>query len=209
VSLFRRFVADPPPLTVEAGPLLLRPPIMADYEAWAALRAESRSFLEPWEPVWGRDDLERSAFRRRLRRYQEEMDRDEAYPFLIFRKADGALLGGLNLTNVRRGAADMVSLGYWMGRHHADQGHMTRAVRAVAHTTFNELRLRRIEAACLPENKASMRLLEKVGFQREGLARDYLAIAGRYRDHVLFSLLKHEFRAVPPAPPSPGVDTEA
>jgi len=195
MSLFRRFVADANPLVIEARHLMLRPPVLGDYEAWAALRAESRAFLEPWEPLWGRDDLERSAFRRRLRRYQDEMERDEAYPFLVFRKADGVLLGGLNLTNIRRGAADMVSLGYWMGRPHATQGHMSLAVAAAARAAFSDLRLRRIEAACLPENHASIRLLEKIGFQREGLARDYLAIAGRYRDHLLFALLKADFAA--------------
>lgn len=193
--IFRRQSWDATALTIDAGDLYLRPPMLADYEAWTALRHSSRAFLEPWEPTWGPDDLSRGAFRRRLRRYAEEIERDEAYPFLLFRKHDGALLGGLNLTNVRRGAAEMVSLGYWMGAAFAGQGHMTRAVRVAAPFAFDTLRLRRIEAACLPENTASIALLQKVGFQREGYARDYLSINGAWRDHLLFALLERDLAA--------------
>ena len=76
---------------------------------------ESRDFLTPWEPTWPADDLTRAAFRRRLQRPCERSRRDEAYPFLIFREGDGALLGGLTLGQVRRGVAQACTLGYWMG----------------------------------------------------------------------------------------------
>ena len=181
-----------PALLIEAGPLLLRPPQPDDYEAWASLRAASRTFLEPWEPVWPEDDLTRAAFRRRLRRYDDEIARDEAYPFLVFDRASEALRGGLTLSNIRRGVAQTASLGYWMGEAFAGRGVMTAAVHALLRGAFTGLSLRRVEAACLPENAASIRLLEKAGFQREGLARDYLCIAGRWRDHLLFARLSRD-----------------
>ncbi|HEX2255376.1 MAG TPA: 30S ribosomal protein S5 alanine N-acetyltransferase, partial [Afifellaceae bacterium] len=74
--------------------VFLRTPTVADYQAWAELRAESRAFLTPWEPTWPADDLTRTAFRRRIRRYVSEIREDHAYPFFIFRQADYALLGG-------------------------------------------------------------------------------------------------------------------
>ena len=77
-----------------------------------------------------------------------------------------------------------------MGAPHAGKGHMTRAVAAAARFGFSTLRLHRIEAACLPDNVASMTLLERNGFRREGLARAYLRINGAWRDHVLFALLE-------------------
>ncbi len=169
--------------------LRLRPPELDDFPFWERLRSESKSFLEPWEPLWPEDDLTRTAFRRRIRRYTAEIEADEAYPFLIWSMADGALLGGLTIGNVRRGAAQSATLGYWMGARYAGQGIMTRAVTLACRFGFGPGKLDRIEAGCLPENAASIRLLEKVGFRREGLARNYLSIAGRRRDHILFGLL--------------------
>jgi len=172
--------------------LYLRAPQMADFAQWAALRAESRHFLEPWEPLWPADDLTRTSFRRRVRRYAQEIASDTAYPFLVFRQEDDVLLGGLTLGFVRRGVAQTCTLGYWIGERHARHGHMTRAVRAAVGFAFRNLALRRVEAACLPSNAASIRLLEKVGFSREGYARRYLCIAGTWQDHLLYALLSDD-----------------
>ena len=175
----------------------LRPAEMRDFEQWARLRERSRAFLAPWEPTWPADDLTRSSFRRRLRRYSEEIDRDEAYPFLLFREGDNSLLGGLTLGQVRRGVAQAATLGYWMGTDYAGRGFMGRAVRAATGFGFATLRLHRIEAACLPHNTASVRLLERVGFQREGYARAYLRINGAWQDHLLFALLEGDKVSTP------------
>ena len=172
--------------------LFLRTPSLADYSEWAELRAESRAFLTPWEPTWPADDLTRTAFRRRIRRYQSETREDHAYPFFIFRQSDGALLGGITLSNVTRGMTQTATIGYWMGQRHAGQGAMSRAVRAIVPFAFSTLHLHRIEAACLPHNGASMRLLEKVGFRREGLARGLVCINGRWQDHIVFALLSDD-----------------
>jgi [ribosomal protein S5]-alanine N-acetyltransferase len=189
VLLFSRAATARPDLTLEGGGLLIRPPQMADFSQWAALRAESRAFLQPWEPTWPADDLTKAAFRRRITRYQRELDKDEAYPFFLFSTRTGALLGGLNLTNIRRGAASMATLGYWMGAPHAGKGHMSAAVDAIVILATSALQLRRIEAACVPENAVSIRLLEKAGFVQEGYAREYLLINGRWRDHLLFAVI--------------------
>ena len=132
----------------------------------------------------------RRGSRRRLRRQTDEIERDEAYPFLLFREGDHALLGGLTLGQVRRGVAQSVTLGYWMGAPHAGHGYMGRAVRAAVQFAFATLRLHRIEAACLPHNEPSIRLLQRVGFQREGYARAYLRINGIWQDHLLFALIE-------------------
>ena len=111
-----------------------------------------------------------------------------------------ALLGGLTLGMVRRGVSQAATLGYWMGQAHAGRGYMTSGVRLIAHYAFETLRLRRIEAACVPYNIASTKVLEKVGFQREGYARQYLCIDGAWQDHLLFALLRSEFPADTPSP---------
>lgn len=189
MALFRLGPQRDAALFVRGEGFHLRPPEMDDFPAWARLRAASRAFLTPWEPVWPSDDLTRGAFRQRLRRYRQEIADDLSYPFFLFRD-DGALLGGLTLGQVRRGVSQTATLGYWMGEAHARQGHMSRAVCAATGFAFGELRLHRVEAACVPENEASRRLLEKVGFQYEGMARAYLRIDGSWRDHRLYALLE-------------------
>jgi len=169
----------------------LRAPQSADHAEWAGLRETSRAFLTPWEPTWPSDDLTRSAFRRRLKRYAEDQRSDLAYAFLIFRSDDHALVGGLTLANIRRGVAQAGSIGYWIGSPFVRKGYMTAAVRALIPFCFDSLRLHRIEAACIPSNAASIRLLEKTGFIREGYAREYLCINGIWQDHLLYGRLKH------------------
>jgi ribosomal-protein-alanine N-acetyltransferase len=192
MALFRLGIATEKLHVIRGDGLLLRPFESRDFDAWAALREKSRDFLTPWEPTWGSDDLTRSAFRRRVRRNEEEILRDEAYPLLIFREADGALLGGLTFGQVRRGVSQTATLGYWMGEPHAGRGYMGTAVRQACVYAFASLHLHRIEAACLPHNTDSMRLLEGVGFTREGYARAYLKINGVWQDHVLYGLLEND-----------------
>jgi len=172
----------------------LRYPRVTDYLQWAKLRGESRAFLEPWEPVWARDELTRGAFRRRLKRYQKETRQDSAYGFFVFRSEDDALLGGCTLSNVRRGVTQCCALGYWVGERFARQGYMLDAVRALIPFIFSTLGLHRIEAATLPFNGPSKSLLAKCGFREEGLAKAYIQINGEWQDHVLFALLEHEAR---------------
>jgi ribosomal-protein-alanine N-acetyltransferase len=177
---------------ITGGGVLLRTPVSSDYAEWAAVREKSRDFLTPWEPTWPADDLTRSAFRRRLKRYAEDQRGDLAYAFLIFRSDDGALVGGLTLANIRRGVAQAGSIGYWVGQPFARKGYMTAAVRALIPFCFGTLRLHRLEAACIPDNAASIGLLEKTGFKREGYARGYLCINGIWQDHLLYARLKDD-----------------
>ena len=190
MAFFRSVNFSEPLPTIGGDTVVLRPPQMSDYPEWAALREASRDFLTPWEPTWPADDLTRASFRRRIRRYFEDQRGDLAYPFFIFRRNDDALVGGLTLANVRRGCAQACTLGYWMGRDYAQRGYMTAAVRGVIPFAFGTLRLHRIEAACIPANTASIRLLERTGFQREGFARQYLCINGLWQDHLLFARIQ-------------------
>ena len=179
-------------LRIDGDSVMLRPPRASDYGAWSDLRRRSKAFLQPWEPIWPADDLSRSAFRRRLMAYQRDMDLGSGYAFLVFRKPDHILVGGITLSNIRRGVAQMGSVGYWVGEPFVRQGHTLAAVHALCGFGLGRLGLHRMEAACLPEHLPSMTLLERHGFQREGLARSYLKINGAWRDHVLYALVENE-----------------
>ena len=176
-------------LRLDQGAVMLRPPRASDYGAWSDLRRRSRPFLQPWEPSWPADDLSKAAFRRRLLAYQRDMDLGQGYSFLVFRRRDEELVGGVTLSNIRRGVAQIGSVGYWVGEPHARQGYTLAAVRAVIGFSLGRLGLHRVEAACVPENEPSHSLLLKAGFQQEGRAAAYLKINGEWRDHLLFGLV--------------------
>jgi [ribosomal protein S5]-alanine N-acetyltransferase len=177
---------------VRAGGLVLRFPQPSDYLRWADLRRQSRAHLMPWEPQWAEDELTKASYKVRLRHYERELREQTGYAFFIWRTADDALIGGLTLTNVRRGVTQSCAIGYWIGVPFAGHGYMTSSVRAVTDYAFDGLRLHRMEAACLPSNAASIRVLEKARFQREGLARRYLRINGAWQDHLLFACLSDD-----------------
>lgn len=187
LPFFRR---DLPVLT--GASIVLRAPAREDYGSWRRLREESRSFLEPWEPVWTHDELDRTGWRRRLSRNREDMAHGVATAFLIFHRDDGDLLGGISIGNIRHGVAESANIGYWMGEKHAGKGIMVEAVKLVCAHAFSALALHRVEAACIPDNNRSIRVLEKAGFQREGLLRSYLRINGEWRDHYLYGLIAGE-----------------
>lgn len=183
-----------PAITLTARRVYLRPPRIEDWRAFSVLRLESRAFLEPWEPRWPADAGTRAAYMRRFRRQVREWRADRGYSFMVCRRGDDVLMGGLSLSHVRRGVAQSAQLGYWMGAAYADNGYMTEAVDRALDFAFAELGLHRVEAAYVPGNDRSARLLAKAGFREEGYARAYLKIDGAWRDHVLTAVLHDDPR---------------
>jgi ribosomal-protein-alanine N-acetyltransferase len=182
------------------GPVLvgtrvtLRLPGRGDYHEWAALRGESRAFLEPWEPRWSPDELDRSTWRSRISRYREDFAHGSALPFFLFENSGGKLAGGITLGNIRHGVAQSGQIGYWIGERYAGKGLMLEGLQLLVGHAFQTLRLHRVEAACIPDNRRSIRVLEKAGFQREGLLRSYLRINGVWQDHYLYALIATDVR---------------
>lgn len=189
----------------QAG-LSLREPQISHFSAWRQLRSESAGFLVPWEPRWPHDDLTKEGYRRRLRRYRRDGELGMAVTWFLFRDADDALLGGLTYSGMRYGASCSAQLGYWMGERFAGQGYMTRAVHISLGEMFHRRGMERIEAACVPENGRSIRLLERNGFVQEGYLHGYLEINGKRRDHILFALLKQNYAAVARRPAAADVE---
>src|SRR5690606_26570690 len=107
------------PQFLQGARVKLRVPTLSDYREWSALRHESRAFLEPWEPLWPNDDLERSAWRHRIRRYREDQAAGTATAYFIFSAQGNRLLGGITIGNVRHGVSQSAHIGYWMGEKHA------------------------------------------------------------------------------------------
>ena len=161
---------------------------VADAPAVAALYSANRDFLAPWEPV--RDDDfytehgQQAVIERALERYAAGM----CVPHVVL-DSDGQIAGRINLNDVVRGAFDSCTLGYWVSESVNGRGLATAAVGEITRLAFGAFGLHRVQAATLPHNAASQRVLERNGFARIGLAPEYLYIAGRWQDHLLFQLI--------------------
>ena len=163
-----------------------------DAERCARFNKENAEFLAPWEPVV----VSTSGDVEGLRAYRERavtQARDgTAFSFAIFPaspQADSPILGWINLTNVIHGVFEACNMGYKLDRRMQGQGYMSEAASAAIEFGFDVLNLHRIMAAYMPHNQRSAALLRRLGFSIEGVARDYLYIAGDWRDHVLTSLI--------------------
>jgi len=182
------------PIRLFTDRMILRPPRHSDFRPWMELRKASRAFLTPWEPAWSHDHLTRKAFSDRVYWAQRSISDGHAVPLFLIRRDDETLLGAVTLENIRQGPAQAGTLGYWIGEPYARRGYMREAIDAVVHYGFGVRDLSRMEAACLPENVASRRVLEKAGFKYEGVAQSYLQINGRWRNHVLYANLRSDRR---------------
>ena len=186
-----------PPVRVEGAHVYLRPPAARDWRAWAALRDESRDFLKPWEPAWPADALGRDAYLRRLKRQVQEWRGDEGYAFLIFRRDDDALIGGIGFSNVRRGVSQTASLGSWIGATHRAGATMTDTRSHVTGFGFRQLGLHRSRPpACRRKRAEPSPAGGGSGFVARGLCpgvSEGSTTAGR---HLLYAILTVRIRSM-------------
>lgn len=157
------------------------------------LYEDNKTFLQPWEPHRPEGFYSLENIRFIINADQEAARADEAYAFGLFRAENDQLIGRYRLSWVMRGFAETCNLGYFLAEEYNGRGYSTRAVRRVVRFAFEQLGLHRVAAATLLHNLGSQRVLEKVGFRREGLALRYLKINNRWEDHYLFAITSEEF----------------
>ena len=172
--------------------LIIRPPRRRDWKAWVKLRISSYEFLIKWEPYWDLDKCNRSTYMRQLRLQRTRAAYDQAYSFLCFRKADKSLLGGINISNIERGVMQTGNIGYWLGKDFTSKGYMYESIYTLLPYIFDQIKLNRVQAYTLEENKSSRKLLESLNFKKEGILRNSMKINNVWRDHILYSRLKND-----------------
>lgn len=177
-------------INVPEADFRLETPKLSDYLSWKSARERNREHLQPFEPVWKDDAFLKSTFRRFVEHAQNDLVNDGGVVLFLKRLADDEVIGGINLRNIRRGSADMGTLGYWIASEYGGAGRMKRSVARVVEFGFWNYELHRIEAACVPENESSAKVLLANGFEEEGFAKSYLRINGKWRDHRLFGLVR-------------------
>jgi len=186
-----------PPISIRltTDRLVLRPPRTGDVPELRAALRRNLDHLRPWSPAQHADvTTSLTAVSQTILRYRREWKRGDAYVLLVTKNAPGEpIIGRISLGGIMRGVFQNAYLGYWIDVDHQRQGLMTEAVRAAVAFAFGEeARLHRVQAAVMPRNPGSIRVLEKIGFRREGFAERYLCIAGKWEDHVVFARTAEE-----------------
>jgi ribosomal-protein-alanine N-acetyltransferase len=168
--------------------VFLRFPNSADFAEFTALNKASRRFhrnlVNP--------PTDEESFADFLKRNELETDRS----FLICRAEDGAIVGGAALSQIFRKAFQNAYLGYYLAEKYTGRGYMTEAVELVLRYAFKELKLHRVEANVQPENLASIAVLHRCGFKRDGYSPKYLKIGGRWRDHERFAIIVENWKSI-------------
>ena len=170
--------------------VILKSPKKHNWKEWAELRQGSRKFLQPWEPKWSTNFLTRETFANFIDKVEITLKNKSAYNFFIFHKEKNNLMGGISLTNFKPEGYKSITIGYWMGKEYAGKGYMSDSLKIICNFCFDDLGFNRIEAACLPNNLASKKVLLSSGFIIEGSATKYLNINGNLEDHLLLAKLK-------------------
>jgi ribosomal-protein-alanine N-acetyltransferase len=175
--------------------VLLRPLASTDFPEWREVRRRNAGWLLKWEPKPPRgnpdDTADLAAFGARCGARQREWQLGTGYGFGIF--VEGHLAGEINVSGVQRGPFQNAYIGYWIDQARAGQGYVPESLVAVARFAFEDLRLHRLQVAIIPRNRASRRVVEKLGLRDEGVAVRYLAINGVWEDHVRYALTAEEW----------------
>lgn len=168
--------------------IYIRPFSIEDAAALLALQTENRNFFEKFSMERNDDFYTVESQLKRIQTYKEESKNDESYPFGIFTK-DGSLIGTINLFHVLRGSLQSAFIGYFLDEKHNGNGYTTEAAKLLVKYAFNELKLHRIEAGVMPHNIGSIRVLEKSGFHKEGIALKNVKINGKWEDHQVLAII--------------------
>ena len=183
------------PVTLAAGPVLVRPPRRRDAREWSRVRLANEQWLAQWEPTsslsW-RSRNSRAEFHRALSRMRSAARVGAMLPFVVC--YGDRLVGQLNVSNVVRGALRSASVGYWIDSAVAGRGVTPCALALVMDHCLTTARLHRVEVDIRPENAASLRVVQKLGLRQESYYQRYLDIGGDWRDHLGFAITAEELR---------------
>jgi ribosomal-protein-alanine N-acetyltransferase len=168
----------------------LRLPEPEDAEAFLELVVRNRDHFRPYEPRRPPAYFTLGGQHEQIAAARRQAQGGERYEYGVFEVHGGELVGRISLGGISRGALQNAYLGYGIDVGHSGRGYATQAVTLAVEVAFRDLGLHRVQAAVVPENKPSARVLEKVGFREEGLARRYLFLDGQWKDHRMFALVK-------------------
>lgn len=171
------------------GDLLLRTAEIGDADMIAEYFQANREYLKPFEPKREEAFFSVNGWLQKLIKLNELHRMGLGYYCLLVRASSGEMLGTISFSNLSRFPFYYCNVGYSLAEKAQGHGYMRRGLTMACDYMFNVQKLHRIQAGYMPHNKRSEAVLEHVGFNREGYAKDYLLINGEWQDHVLTSLI--------------------
>lgn len=182
-----------PKITLMTERMIVRLVHERDNYRLAEYYSANRKFLKPWEPIRDESHCYPSGWQPRLALITEMHRQKSAFYFALLDQNDEEIRGVANFTNILRGSFHSCYLGYSLAEKWQGQGLMFEALQAAIRYLFQHQKLHRIMANYMPHNQRSGDLLNRLGFEREGYAKDYLMINGEWQDHVLTSLINSQW----------------
>ena len=134
--------------------------------------------------------------RQQFANYLSRCNQDDFQGLLVCQKKGHSIVGSINLSQIFRGGFKSAYLGYQVGSPFAGQGYMTEAIQLVLRYAFDKMKLHRLEANIQPNNAASIALVKRAGFRKEGYSRKYLKVGGRWRDHERWAIVAEDWRGI-------------
>ena len=168
--------------------VIIRPPVPGDWRAFLSAVSRSRALHKSWVSP-------KAGTRREFANYLKRFSADRSCGFLVIERESGGIVGVININDLIQGSFRSASLGYYAFSPWAGRGLMHEGMLLVLKFAFIKLKLHRLEANILPGNQASITLVRKCGFVREGFSRRMLKVCGRWRDHERWALLAEDFKA--------------
>lgn len=179
-------------MRIEGEKIYLKALEEADAESMLALQLRNKDFFARYSSTRNEDFYTLEYQLEAIRKNAGQREKDERYSFGIFLKATDELIGSISLSEVLRGSLQSCFVGYALDKPQNGKGYTTEAVRLLVDFGFKELKLHRIEAGVMPHNLGSIRVLEKAGFQKEGIARKNVEINGKWEDHQVLAIINEE-----------------
>ncbi|QUG41913.1 GNAT family N-acetyltransferase [Psychrobacillus sp. INOP01] len=161
----------------------------SDASELANLHTRNREFFQRVSPLLPEDFYTEERQKIRIEQSLKKTDEGHLYAFGIFLKATDILIGDISLTQIARGDLQSCYTGFTLDKEYNGKGYTTEALQLIVDFAFRELKLHRIEAGAMPDNIASIRVLEKAGFKKEGIAKENLKINGKWTDHQILGII--------------------
>lgn len=170
--------------------------VHTDAEELLRIREENRDFFQGYEPTRENSHFTYEAQVQEIQKAALEIHNDRTYTYGVVHRESQQLLGRITLSGIVRGPFQNANLGYYLDKKHNGKGYVTEAVQLALYQAFTELKLHRVQAAVMPRNIASKRILEKTGLKKEGYSTRYLKINGIWEDHEIYAITKEDYEQI-------------
>jgi [ribosomal protein S5]-alanine N-acetyltransferase len=167
--------------------IYIRPFKLSDAEELLQLQKKNQSFFEKYSMTRPINYYSLQTQKDFIQKWEENAKQDIEYQFGIYKTEEDVLIGTIQLFQVMRGPLQSAFIGYFLDKEHNGKGYTTEAANLIVSYAFETLNLHRIEAGVMPHNIGSIRVLEKAGFHKEGIAKKNVKINGRWENHQVLA----------------------